>query len=74
MQGVVELINNKDVDIDLAIFLGTNHVKLMKILNNKTNMFELPYTTITPKSEMENIELYLRLDTNMVSIDEFRDT
>ena len=72
MQGIVELINNRDADIDLAIFLGTNHTKLLKLLNNKTNIFKLPYTTLMPKSEMGYIDL--RLDTNVVAIDEFRES
>ena len=72
MQGVVDLVNNRDMDIDLAVFLGTNHTKLMKMLNNKTQIFKLPYTTLIPKPEMGNIEL--RLDTNVVSIEEFRET
>ena len=71
MQGVVDNINNRDVDIDLAVFLGTNHTKLIKILNNKTNIFKLPYTTLITKSETGNIDL--RLDTNVVAIEEFRD-
>ena len=66
------MVNNRDVDIDLAVFLGTNHIKLIDMLNNKTNVFKLPYTTLIPKSEMGNIDL--RLDTNVVAIDEFRDT
>ena len=72
MQGVVDNINNRDVDIDIAVFLGTNHIKLIKILNNQTNIFKLPYTTLITKSETGNIAL--RLDTNVVAIDEFRDT
>ena len=72
MQGIVELINNRHADIDLAIFLGTNHTKLLKLLNNKTNIFKLPYTTLMPKSEMGYIDL--RLDTNVVAIDEFRES
>ena len=72
MQGIVELINNRDADIDLAIFLGTNHIKLLKLLNNKTNIFKLPYTTLMAKSEMGYIDL--RLDTNVVTIDEFRES
>ena len=72
MQGIVELINNRGADIDLAIFLGTNHIKLQKLLNNKTNIFKLPYTTLMPKSEMGSIDL--RLDTNVVTIDEFRES
>ena len=71
MQGVVDNINNRDVDIDIAVFLGTNHIKLIKILNNQTNIFKLPYTTLITKSETGNIDL--RLDTNVVTIDEFRD-
>ena len=72
MQGIVDQVNNRDADIDLAVFLGTNHIKLMKMLNNKTNIFKIPYTTLISKAEMGNIDL--RLDTNVVSIDEFRDT
>ena len=71
MQGVVDNINNRDVDIDIAVFLGTNHIKLIKILNNQTNIFKLPYTTLITKAETGYIEL--RLDTNVVAIDEFRD-
>ena len=72
MQGVVDQVNNRDVDIDLAVFLGTNHTKLLKLLNDKTNIFKLPYTTLMPKSEMGYIDL--RLDTNVVAIDEFRES
>ena len=71
MQGVVDQVNNRDVDIDLAVFLGTNHTKLMKMLNNKTQIFKLPYTTLIQKSEIGNIDL--RLDTNVVAIEEFRE-
>ena len=72
MQGVVDLINNRDVDLDLAIFLGTDHIKLMKMLNNKTNLFQLPYTALIPDSEIG--EIVLRLDTSIVAVKEFRET
>ena len=54
MQGVVDNINNRDVDIDIAVFLGTNHIKLIKILNNQTNIFKLPYTTLITKCSVSS--------------------
>ena len=71
MQALVDRIKNKDADMDLVVFLGSNHSKLIKMLSNKTNLFKLPYTAIMTKSEMRNVEL--RLDTNVVAVDEFRD-
>ena len=73
MEDVIKLIKNTDVNLDLTIFLGTNHTKLLKILNSRTNIFKLPLTTLILKSEMEYIE-DLRLDNSVVAIDEFRES
>ena len=72
MQEVVKMINNRDMDIDLAVFLGTDHTTLMKILDNQTALLRFPHTTLMPKSQIGDIGL--RLDTNVVTIHEFRET
>ena len=71
MQEVVKMINHRDMDIDIAVFLGTDHSTLMKILDNQTALLRFPHTAIMPKSQIGQIDM--RLDTNVVTIDEFRE-
>ena len=68
---LVEVVNNRDMDIDITIFMGTDHRHLMKILDNRTGIFRFPRTTLIAKPQMG--EIALRLDTNVVTVDEFRE-
>ena len=60
--------NIKNSNMDLVVFLSTNHSKLIDMLDKETTVFRLPLITIMMGDNTESVDL--RLDTNIVSIEQ----
>ena len=66
---MTEILDNvKKSNVDLIVFLGTNHTRLIKILDRETALFRLPLVTIMVNGASVNVNL--RLDTNIVSFEQ----
>ena len=54
-------------DADVIVFVGTNHLNLIRLLDIETNVFKYPKVTIM-KDANPNVSLHL--DTNIVEVEE----
>ena len=66
MTEIVENIMNSNVE--LIVFMGNNHGKLIDILDRDTAVFRLPLVTIMMDDVSDRLDL--RLDTNILIIDQ----
>ena len=60
--------NVKSSNQDVVVFMGSHYSKLIRALDNETDVFKLPLVTIMMSGNADHVDL--RLDTNVVSIEE----
>ena len=68
-QDLSDIVRNvKTSNQDVVVFMGSNYSKLIRTLDNETDVFKLPLVTIMMSGNADYVDL--RLDTNVVSIEE----
>ena len=65
MTVLIKVVTESDADV--IVFVGTNHLNLIKSLDSKTTVFKYPRVTIM-KDVKPNVSLHL--DTNIVEVEE----
>ena len=60
----------KSSEADIIVFLGTQHARLIQMLDKESNLFRLPMAAIMANEDVATSNVSLHLDTSIVTIDQ----